>query len=158
MHRAAPLIAVTLCGCNTTLRVEIGARMTFDGDPVLRVGVSGGLGISPDSGTFSVTQSVGYRYIAPESKSVTATTRLFARTGPVFVSGAAEIDKSGFYIAPALAVPLHRTDRDPEQSRGYSVLSAGLQLRLGRDDGVSTIGADFVLGRDSLGGSFVVPR
>jgi hypothetical protein len=148
---AAASLPVTLCGCDRTLRVEIGARRSAAGDIVARLGVSVGIGLSPDNGKFSVTQSVGYRYVAPRSHSATTTTRLLVRTGPVYASGAFDIDNGGFDLATAIGVPIQRSG-DADAWDETRVFSAGFQVRVGRHDDETTTGADVVIGYDTLGG------
>jgi hypothetical protein len=145
-------------GCGATARVEVGVRTTFDGHPSLRLGVSVGAGLS--SGDGSLTQSVGYRYA--RSHSVTTTTRLLVPAGPVYVSGALDIGRAGFDVAPAFAIPLYRSssmEKDTSLIPGSgrwtyttdtTLLSVGLQLRVGRHDGVGTAGADLVIGFDGV--------
>lgn len=148
---AAASLVVTSVGCDRTFRLEIGARRSAEGDFVARIGVSGGIGLSPDNGKFSVTQSVGYRYVAPRSHSATTTTRLFVRTGPLYASGAFEIDNEGGDLATAIGVPIQRSGGGDSWDE-TRVFSAGLQVRVGRHEGETTTGADVVFGYDTLGG------
>jgi len=55
----------------------------------------------------SLTQSVGYRRSG--GNSATTTTRLLIPTGPVYVSGAVDVDRDGADLAAALLVPIRRS-------------------------------------------------
>lgn len=153
------LLAATLPGCTRTFRFEAGVRTTFEGERILRVGASIGIGNCNERRDFSLTESVGYRYAG--SSNATFTTRALWGVGPVYVSGAFDIDDdAGIDLASALAIPLHRDNLEEGSGDALNMISVGVQLRAGRHDGVNSAGADFVLGWDELdpdSGSFV-PR
>jgi hypothetical protein len=153
------LLAATLPGCTRTFRFEAGVRTTFEGDRILRVGASIGIGTCNDRRDFSLTESVGYRYAG--ASNATFTTRAMWGVGPVYVSGSFDIDDdAGIDVASALAIPLHREKLEEWGGGALHMISAGVQLRVGRHDGVNNAGADFVLGWDELdpdAGNFV-PR
>jgi hypothetical protein len=139
----------TLASCSRTARFEVGVRTTLDGERILRVGASFGFAGSSISGDFSLSESVGYRWAG--GHNATFTTRAMWGVGPVYVSGAFDIDDDlGVDLAPALAVPLYRESEETRGGGGLNLVSAGLQLRLGRHDGETTAGADFVVGWDEL--------
>lgn len=155
------LLVVTLPGCTRTFRFEAGVRTTFEGDRILRVGASFGIGLCNDNRDFALTESVGYRYAG--DSAATFTTRVLWGVGPVYVSGAFDIDiddDGGAGLASALAIPVHRDDLGEWSAGSLNMISVGVQLRAGRHDGVNNAGADFVLGWDELdpdAGNFV-PR
>jgi hypothetical protein len=149
MRCASLLLLAALSSCSRTARVEVGARTTFDGDPLVRVGISAGAGLASSGGNGALTQSIGYQY-ARGNRAI-FTTRVLERFGPVYGSGAFEIDHHGdFDFAPSLAVPVYRQRLEPRGSDPMNLLSIGLQLRLGRHDGMTTAGADLVFGYDEL--------
>src|SRR5262245_34565796 len=101
--RAWLVVIAAQAGCTATNRFEVGLRKTGQ-DVALRVGVSIGIGFANTEATRSVTQSFGYRHC--ENHSWSAATRGLAPVGPLYVSGAVELDNTGVDLAPALLVPL----------------------------------------------------
>jgi hypothetical protein len=162
--RIGIVLITALAGCTLTGRLELGVRKTTDHDLAWRFGVSVGLGFASEKATRSITQSVGYRYC--EDHSATTATRVLSAAGPLYVSGAVEIDHDGFDVAPALLVPLFRElKREPGTSMfpdsgahartvtDRSFFPVGVQLRAGRHDGELSSGADLVIGFDDLSGT-----
>jgi hypothetical protein len=162
--RAWLIVFAAQAGCTTTGRLEVGLRKTIGHDVAVRVGVSIGVGFANPKATRSVTQSLGYRYC--ENHSLSTATRALAAAGPLYLSGAIEIDNTGFDLAPALLVPLLSSVKSGPDSSIFpgsgahartrterSFYPVGLQLRGGRHDGEYSMGADLVLGFDGLTGS-----
>lgn len=161
------LLMVATMGCASTGRLEIGVHRAGDGPPTLRLGLSVGTGVgsATRSRTRSLTQSIGYRHLGDHAW--TTTTRYLSSAGPAFLNAAIEVARDGIELVPAILFPFHRSvtcyyshqdcvgPQDPynqtsiKRSLAYSV---GLQPRVGRDAGETSIGLDVVVGFDGYSG------
>jgi len=152
------LVLALSCACAASARVEVGYGTTG-----WRAGGGIAIGLANGTAQRSISQSIGYRYAG--SHSATTTTRVTTAVGPLWMSGAIELDDQGSALVPAIVVPI-RQSRSEEPDSGIfpdsdahlrtvteiRVIGVGLQPRFGTVENRWAGGVDLVIELDALSG------